>query len=419
VCFSFGLIQGLTLNNGTFRELPCRWYSFCQINSMLFQKTTSTPDSLSVCECGAIVFFENSFCVSCGRMLGFFPGLNRMTSVNMDADAGLGTSDSRELRGQTFRCCKHRESALGCNWMIPSSDPATLCQACQLTRTFPDIQFIGNDTKWSRAEAAKRRVAAQLLRLGVPLVSLMHDPRGVCFDFLQDSPDGSRVLTGHEEGVITLNVDEADDVQRESMRQQMGEEYRTLAGHIRHELAHYYWDVLAKDEVWLQSYRQQFGDEKVDYSSSLASYYANGPAPDWNSRCITPYASSHPWEDWAETFAHFLHLHEGLHVAQMYGLDPESLKVSTGKFTTSLLQNCEPKADAKAFIKEINGWVKLSLINNEMARALGHLDSYPFVFTAPVVSKLWFIRQSFPKIRQALQSQPAVPPSAAPVILAK
>jgi len=371
-----------------------------------FLKPSLSPSNSSVCKCGAIVFFDNSVCLRCGSLLGYVGELGRVISFTRDSSTGVCTIEERSLKDRKFRCCAHRESALGCNWMVSADTSDTLCGSCSLTRTFPDIKFIGNDTKWSRAESAKRRVAAQLLRLGLPLVSRFRNPRGVCFDFLQNSPDGARVLTGHEDGVITLNVDEADDVARESMRQQMGEEYRTLMGHVRHELAHYYWDVLAEDKNWLQGFRKEFGDERTDYGNALANYYANGAPGSWNLSYISPYASSHPWEDWAETFAHHLHMHEGLHVAKSYGLNADGLNFSTDKFYVTLLQNREPKADAQAFIAEINDWVKVSLLNNEMARALGHHDNYPFVLNAPVVDKLWFIRQSFSRLRQALQAPP-------------
>ncbi|WP_051946488.1 putative zinc-binding metallopeptidase [Verrucomicrobium sp. BvORR106] len=366
---------------------------------MLFFNLPKRPAAVpSTCECGTIVFFENTACVGCGRLLGYVPETGRIHSFTQDASSGNYRSGDPALKQRHYRACEHRGGVLGCNWMIPTGEPVNQCQSCLLTRTYPDINIPGNDAKWAQAEAAKRRVASQLQRLGIPLVSQLLAPEGVCFDFLQTPPGDAPVITGHENGVITLNVDEADAASRELVRQQLGEEFRTLAGHMRHELAHYYWDLLASDPAWLPAFRERFGDEQVDYGDSLTQYYGGGARLDWNQNCITPYASAHPWEDWAETFAHFLHLHEGVHVARTYGLEGGQLPFAIQKFDLKVLGSRVPKREARLFLEDINAWVKLSLLTNEMSRALGHPNSYPFVLNGPVVEKLWFVRQSIPAI---------------------
>jgi len=68
------------------------------------------------------------------------------------------------------------------------------------------------------------------------------------------------------------------------------------------------------------SHRELFGDETTDYGAALGSYYREGPKPDWNRHYVTAYASSHPHEDWAETFAHYIHIVDTLDSARAYGI---------------------------------------------------------------------------------------------------
>jgi len=62
------------------------------------------------------------------------------------------------------------------------------------------------------------------------------------------------VLTSHCNGLITLNIAEADDAERERRRVKFHEPYRTLLGHLRHEVAHYYWDRLIANSKWLSGF---------------------------------------------------------------------------------------------------------------------------------------------------------------------
>jgi hypothetical protein len=218
------------------------------------------------------------------------------------------------------------------------------------------------------------------------------DPqRGVMFDFLRSPPEGPRVLTGHAEGLITLNVEEADDSVREKTRHELREPYRTLLGHFRHEIGHYYWDRLIRDTVWLEKFRELFGDERDDYAATLQRNYEQGPPPDWADRHISAYASIHPWEDWAECWAHYLHVVDSLDTALGFGLRGEDVEAAVEPFSVDDL--CDPQApDAQRVVLLVNSWVQLTTVLNELARSMGQHDFYPFVMSRPVLKKLHFIQ---------------------------
>jgi hypothetical protein len=208
---------------------------------------------------------------------------------------------------------------------VPAEASGAFCQACRLNRTIPDLGRPEHLLRWQRLEAAKHRLVYSLLRLGLALVSKFEDPdTGLAFDFLADPPagfpDGPNILTGHAQGLITINLAEADDAEREHTRKEMAEPYRTLLGHFRHEIGHYYWEQLVRDGPWLEWFRTMFGDERQDYGACLERHHAEGPPPDWQERFVSGYASAHPWEDFAETWAHYLHIVDTLETADAFGL---------------------------------------------------------------------------------------------------
>jgi hypothetical protein len=292
-----------------------------------------------------------------------------------------------------------------CSWMVPAPregetipvDTQGLapgyCLACSVTRTIPDLTTESNGVFWRKLEQAKRRLISQLLALGLPVVSRHADPvHGLAFDFLSNMPGGPHVMTGHEHGVITLNAEEAEDAVRERIRAEMREPYRTLLGHFRHEIGHYYWDLLVLPTPWIEDFRALFGDDRADYAAALQTHYEQGPPPDWADRFVSSYASTHPWEDWAETWAHYLHMADTADTAMSFGVDATNVELTSDLFTAAdLWQPDHP--DAATFLDFINGWVLLTNVLNELSRSMGQPDYYPFVLPRAAVGKLQFIHR--------------------------
>ncbi len=264
--------------------------------------------------------------------------------------------------------------------------------SCRLNREIPDLEDTDNRRYWGAIETAKRRMVSQLLKIGLPVKSkVCEDPEnGVAFDLLRCPPDGPRVLTGHASGLITLNIEEADDAIREKIRQDLHEPYRTLIGHFRHEIGHYYWDRLVSGTVWHEPFRALFGDERADYGEALKSNYENGPPKDWASRFISAYASCHPWEDWAETWAHYLHLFDSLDTARSFGFTGAHVEVLIEPFKRADLY-VPNHPEAEQWLSKVNSWLLLTAVLNELAQSMGQPDFYPFVMSRVVLRKLHFI----------------------------
>lgn len=300
-----------------------------------------------------------------------------------------------QAQGRVYRMCQNYSEAQVCNWMIPADNLEPLCIACRLNRTIPDLSQPHHLACWSRLETAKHRLVYSLLAFGLPLKNKRDDPKlGLAFDFLADpDPDfteTTQVITGHAEGLITMNIAEADDAVREKMRLDMNERYRTILGHFRHEVGHYYWQLLVRDSHELNAFRKLFGDERQDYGPALQRYYDDGAPADWQQNYISAYASSHPWEDWAETWAHYLHIVDTLETAQAFGLAvagfPVELIASAEQFDLS-----EPSDDS--FWRLITEWLPLTFAFNSINRSMGLKDLYPFVLSAPAIEKLRFVHQ--------------------------
>ncbi len=222
-------------------------------------------------QCDQILFFENSQCVSCGASLAYVPGDGLITALPANA-ANPWASANPALAGRTFRLCRNYLDHQTCNWAIPSDDDHPYCRSCRLTRVIPDVADPLRRAAWHRLELAKRRLVFTLLALNLPIVGRDDDPAsGLSFEFRADpaEPEAPRVFTGHADGVITVNIAEADDSERERRRSELGEPYRTLLGHMRHESGHYYWNRLVRDTKGLDEYRAVFGDERQDYGEAL------------------------------------------------------------------------------------------------------------------------------------------------------
>ena len=284
--------------------------------------------------------------------------------------------------------CANYSGAGVCNWMVDQGEATPLCISCRTTHTIPALGKPENQARWLGLEQAKRRLFFTLLTLKLPVPNRELDPvNGMSFEFLEETSTDQRVLTGHDGGVITLNIAEADDAEREKMRAAMHEPYRTLLGHFRHESGHYYWDRLVDKTAWIDEYRRLFGDERTDYASALQAHYASPPA-DWSQTFISVYASSHPWEDWAECWAHYLHMVDSLETAAAWGLRLDHA-LPTGGITASPIDPGAASIEGSV----IEQWLPVSQFANAMNRSLGLHDSYPFTVPAAVVAKLDFIHR--------------------------
>jgi hypothetical protein len=345
--------------------------------------------------CQTVVFFENVLCLRCGEQLAYLPDRAMMAAMRPEGNGlwrPLGVDDEQS----SYRACINRTEHDVCNWAIPvTGDAEPLCSSCRLTRVIPDISLPGNRTAWYRMEVAKRRLIYTLNGLCLPLQpTRAAGDGGVVFEFRADgitpNGDSNRVLTGHDNGVITINVAEADDLLREQQRLQQNEPYRTLLGHFRHEIGHYYWDRLIQDGNRQDAFRAMFGDERDDYAAALQRHYERGPPADWDQHFVSAYSSAHPWEDWAESWAHYLHMTDALETASSTGL---SLRPARSD-EPSMSEAPDPlRGESAAFDRMVDAWLALTYVLNSLNRGLGRPDGYPFVLSAPVIDKLRFVHQ--------------------------
>jgi hypothetical protein len=339
--------------------------------------------------CGQLLHFENTRCESCGLRLGYLPARETLSALKESKQPGLWRpmADPRNR----YRFCANAEHD-ACNWLIRADRPDLYCEACRHNRTIPDLSITDNLTRWRRIELAKHRLFYTLLKLHLPLVTKAEDPDGLAFDFLSaDAPSphgpGTPVMTGHASGLITLNLAEADDAEREKIRSQMGEPYRTLLGHFRHEIAHHYWDRLIANAPALDDFRRVFGDERADYGEALKRHYESGPPADWPENFVSSYASAHPWEDFAETWAHYFHMVDTLETARGYGLSVHP-RVTKGDELAVTLDFDPHNTDIDRII---DAWLPLTVAVNSINRSMGQPDLYPFVLSPGVIVKLTFI----------------------------
>jgi len=234
---------------------------------------------------------------------------------------------------------------------------------------------------------AKHRLFYTLLKLRLPLSTKSEDPEGgLAFDFLAKVEPDATILTGHASGLITISLAEANDSERERQREQMEEPYRTLLGHFRHEIAHYYWDQLVRDQPILSEFRDLFGDERQNYAAALQKHYAEGPPANWSEHFVTAYASVHPWEDFAESWAHYFHMIDTLETANAFGL---RVRPKLGGADLATAVNFDPHVATMDRI--IDSWLPLTFAVNSINRSMGIPDLYPFVLSPSVIVKLAFV----------------------------
>lgn len=326
------------------------------------------------CDCGQPLFFENTQCLRCEKLLAYNFAKDEILSLT-----SMGEGTYKLETGELVKLCRNYQQFRICNVCISVDQENDWCIACQLNQTIPNLSQEANKYKWAKLENAKRRLVRTLLALKLPVVSKHKDQHGLAFAFLEDQNQNPSVMqefvsTGHHEGLITVNLAEADDVLRESTREQLGEQYRTPLGHLRHESGHYYFERYIKNSDWINSFREIFGDERQEYQQALDSYYATKPHHNWEKNYISEYAIMHPLEDWAESWAHYLHMIDTLETAYCF----EAIDYSLSYLDID---------------QRLDYWSKFTVVLNELNRSMGLNDAYPFVLSSTVIKKLSFVHQ--------------------------
>jgi hypothetical protein len=342
-------------------------------------------------QCSSQVYFENTVCGVCQAYLLFVPSQMQMAAASMPANADLSaTANGGSMQQLGLKPCAQRQFAAQCNWALPTQAPEADCISCQLTRLAASAPVTQNWLRWQLAEAAKRRLLFTLLSLRVPFAPKQSatDAFGLAFEWkvpMANTP----VITGHADGVITLNLQEADDDKRESTRVAFAEPLRSVLGHLRHELSHHLQQRFVTTPDLVARFRELFGDERQPYAPALQHHYQNGPPADVSQRFISAYASAHPWEDWAETCAHYLLMVDAVETADAWGLH---LDPGVGLATTAGQTRSDLGLPMQAEDLVFGHWLPVARFLNAMARSLGSRDSYPFVIPTPVLDKLRFVQ---------------------------
>jgi hypothetical protein len=342
--------------------------------------------------CRRLNHFEVRVCPACAFTLGYDPGLDQLLFL------GDGATTWRDASGdpQELKVCANNHAHEICNWLVSIHDNTPFCRACRHNRTIPDLTVATVPERWAIIEAAKRRLFHTLIRLGLPLETKAEEQghiQGLAFDFLYDpsaeTAGQAEILTGHDGGVITLNLIEADDVERERIRRAMGEPYRTVLGHFRHEVGHHCWSrLIENDPEELMACRAIFGDDSIDYPRALADHYA-GSGTVWTDDYVSVYATSHPWEDFAETFAHYLHMVDTLATIGGFGMrmapfpGPESHPAAMIDFDPYTASTGQLAAQMMPF----------SFALNTINRSMGQRDLYPFHLSPAITAKIDYVNR--------------------------
>lgn len=340
--------------------------------------------------CGQTLYFGNVRCLRCGHALGYEPRRHRLLALEAEGELWRSAEPGDEAAAEPprYRSCENQAHGV-CNWLLVADEPGRLCRACRHNLTIPDLSVAENLPLWTKIEEAKHRLFYTLLRLGLPLADRSDDPEGgLGFEFLRTVDPSAKVLTGHASGVITLAVAEADDAERERRRSALGEPQRTLLGHFRHEIGHYYWDRLVKDGPSQAAFTALFGDASQDYSQALERHYREGPPERWSERFVSAYASSHPWEDFAETWAHYFHIVDTLDTAHAWGLTLAPRLDHQGLLTARLDFDPHQHVPLSTLAE---GWLAVSSALNSFNRSMGLADAYPYVLTAQALEKIGFV----------------------------
>jgi hypothetical protein len=351
--------------------------------------------TFSCANCGNTTYFDNRNCLKCGARLGFLTGTQSLEAL---APAGndiwaLVANDHKQ-----YRLCANAVADV-CNWLIDANSPEPFCRACRHNRLVPSASLPHTLAHWQAIAAAQRHLFYSFLKWDLPAPTREENPAGgLLFDFLEDKqlPDGTieKPMTGHDEGLITIRAAEAEDAERETLRAQMHEPYRTLLGHFRHETGHFIWNQMVRDGGLTDHCREIFGDDNQDYGEALRRHYQDGPPADWQTHFISEYASSHPWEDFAETFAHCLHITDTLEMARSH-----QMRLSVGdKDAHEIMIDPYEETDFDALA---DLWIPLSITMNSLHDSMGERPLYPFILTPAVRTKLNFVHNVITRQVQA------------------
>jgi hypothetical protein len=344
----------------------------------------------SCSKCGQVVFFENVRCTRCHAPLAYLPDRGIMSA--MESADGAVVATAKQAKKGRYRFCQNSTDHGVCNWVVPVRDDDPYCRGCRLNDVIPNLASPGALVAWGRIEHAKKRMLVTLFELGLPVDSKDEKKGGLVFSFkASDAKPASPVLTGHDDGHITLNIAEADNPGREKLREHLGETYRTLLGHFRHEIGHYYWDVLVRGTD-LAPFRELFGDPDKSYEAELKRHYEHGPPPNWQDSFVSTYATMHPWEDWAETWAHYLHIVDTLGSARTYGMALKPKAAGLTRQSPELAVNAR-HVDFDDFESLIGAWFPLTSALNSLNRGMGQADLYPFVLSERAIEKLRFVHR--------------------------
>jgi hypothetical protein len=366
------------------------------------------------CKDQLILFFESSHCLACGRTVGIDDEFEQVEPYELDEKSGLFYKEAEPT--VHYKKCDNNAQFQVCNGMvnlntfIPVADKdEVLCFACRFNETIPDLSVVEHIPLWKKMETAKRRALYTLKTLSLALNTTIQEPEsGLSFDFIADrnvndhfvSPliGQKPVFTGHDYGHITINLAEADDVARSHTKMAMGEHYRTLLGHFRHELGHYYFDQLIANSPKKHALcKQYFGDDEFDYQQALDTHYKQGAPANWHETFISEYATMHPYEDWAETWAHYMHIIDTLETAKNFSITSST---SGDEFNAEEADELHLPQDAYYFNAQtsintiLDAWMEFSIILNSLNRSMGLADAYPFVLTQAVRTKLSFVHHA-------------------------
>lgn len=332
-------------------------------------------------QCRVNVSFEALVCEACGAELGYHPPSYRYYVI---------TDGAADVHGERWAQCANRDWA--CNWLVNPATGRTTCDSMEFIRGRPDSDDTVALEKLADAAHWLRRLIYQLDHLGLPLDSYQDREGGLAFDMFSSLALGEPVTIGHANGVITIDLAETLDDRRERLRIKLGEPYRTMLGHLRHEVGHYYQSILVEQPggQLLDECRALFGDERISYADEIARHYRFGAPEHWRDSHISEYATMHPWEDFAESFAHYLHITDTMETAGASGMMLSSQRINDYDGPP-----VSPRFDygSEHFGAMLQDWHWVSTFFNRINRSMGKADLYPFEINEVVASKLAFVHK--------------------------